>query len=202
MIAIVDYGAGNLRSVVKALAKLGYPSKVTTNPFDLENAQAVVLPGVGAAPEAMSQLRQAGLLEPLRRWIADDRPFLGICLGFQLLFAVSEEGVDCPCLGVLPGSVKKLPRGLKVPHMGWNQVEQIVSHPLFEGIPNRANFYFVHSYYPEVSDKSLIAGQTEYGLVFPSMVIRSKLVATQFHPEKSGEMGLRLYGNFLKFAVS
>lgn len=202
MIAIIDYGAGNLRSVVKALAKLGYPSKVTANPRDLEQARAIILPGVGAAPGAMSQLRQAELLEPLRRWIGDDRPFLGICLGFQLLFATSEEGVDCPCLGVLPGAVKKLPRGLKVPHMGWNQMEQRLSHPLFEGIPNQANFYFVHSYYPEVADKSLIAGQTEYGLVFPSMIVRGKLVATQFHPEKSGEMGLRLYGNFLKFAVS
>ncbi len=202
MIAIIDYGAGNLRSVVKALAKLGYPSKVTANPNDLEHARVVILPGVGAAPDAMSQLRQAGLLEPLRRWIADDRPFLGICLGFQLLFTNSEEGVDCPCLGLLPGVVKKLPPGLKVPHMGWNQVEQKMPHPLFEGIPDRANFYFVHSYYPAVVDKSLIAGQTEYGLVFPSMVIRGKLVATQFHPEKSGEMGLKLYGNFLKFVAS
>ncbi|MBI4289760.1 MAG: imidazole glycerol phosphate synthase subunit HisH [Chloroflexi bacterium] len=202
MIAIIDYGAGNLRSVVKALTKLGYQSRVTGSPADLKRAKAVVLPGVGAAPDAMARLRNAGLIAPLLQWVADGRPFLGICLGFQLLFAYSEEGVDCPCLGLLPGTVKRLPSSLKVPHIGWNQVEQRISHPLFEGIPNRANFYFVHSYYPEVADASLVAGQTEYGLTFPSMVIRGKLVATQFHPEKSGELGLRLYGNFLKFAVS
>lgn len=202
MIAIIDYGAGNLRSVVKALTKLGYQSRVTGSPADLKRAKAVVLPGVGAAPDAMARLRNAGLIAPLLQWVADGRPFLGICLGFQLLFAYSEEGVDCPCLGLLPGTVKRLPSSLKVPHIGWNQVEQRISHPLFEGIPNRANFYFVHSYYPEVADASLVAGQTEYGLTFPSMVIRGKLVATQSHPEKSGELGLRLYGNFLKFAVS
>lgn len=202
MIAVIDYGAGNLRSVVKALTKLGHSTRVTASPADLKTASALVLPGVGAAPDAMAQLRKAGLIEPLREWVADDRPFLGICLGFQLLFETSEEGEECPCLGLLPGRVKRLPPGLKVPHMGWNQVEQKMSHAIFDGIPNRANFYFVHGYYPEVKDSSLIAGETEYGLSFASMVVRRKLVATQFHPEKSSELGLRLYENFLKFALS
>ena len=200
MIAIVDYGAGNLRSVSKAIAKLGYEFKVTSEAPDVLNAEAVILPGVGAAGDTMSSLEALGLVEPLSRVIVENRPFFGVCLGLQVLFTATEEGGRYRCLDLLPGEVRRLPEGLKVPHMGWNQVKQRVSHPLFDGIPDEANFYFVHSYYGDPLDRSLIAGETEYGISFGSVLIRDNLVATQFHPEKSGNLGLRLYHNFLKFS--
>jgi len=201
MIAIVDYGAGNLRSVVNAVSKLGYQAKVTGSPGDVLNAQAVILPGVGAGGDTMTNLIKLGLANSIRQLIAEGRPFLGICIGLQVLFSITEEGGWYECLDVIPGPVRKLPLGLKIPHMGWNQVKQMVSHPIFEGIPDEANFYFVHSYYAEPEDKSLIVGATEYGVTICSILARGNLVATQFHPEKSGEMGLRLYDNFIKIAL-
>jgi glutamine amidotransferase len=198
MIAIVDYGAGNLRSVVNAVSKLGYQAKVTGSPGDVLNAQAVILPGVGAAADTMASLQTLGLIEPIRIFISEDRPFLGVCIGLQILFTGTEEGGWHECLGILPGSVRRLPAGLKIPHMGWNQVKQKASHPVFNGIPDEANFYFVHSYYVEPDDRSLVAGETEYGIPICSVLIRGNLVATQFHPEKSGEVGLRLYDNFIR----
>jgi len=202
MIAIIDYGAGNLRSVVNAIAKLGYQSRVTSIPGEVLNAQAVILPGVGAAADTMENLKALGMVDPIRQLIAGEHPFFGICIGLQVLFTGTEEGGWHECLDVIPGRVRKLPAGLKIPHMGWNQVKQKVSHPIFSGIPDEVNFYFVHSYYVEPDDKSLIAGETDYGIPICSVIARGNLVATQFHPEKSGEFGLKMYANFLKMALT
>lgn len=202
MITIIDYGAGNVRSVVNAVSKLGYQPKVTSRPEDVLNARAVILPGVGAAADTMASLKALGLVSPLRRFIAEDRPFLGICIGLQILLTGTEEGGWHECLNIIPGAVRRLPPGLKVPHMGWNQVRQNITHPLFDGIPDEANFYFVHSYYAEPEDKSLVAGETDYGFPMCSVLTRGNLIATQFHPEKSGEVGLRLYDNFIKIALT
>lgn len=200
MIAIINYGAGNLRSVVNAVSRLGYQSKVTSSPAEVLNAQAVILPGVGAAADTMANLQRLGLTSPIQRFIAEGRPFLGICIGLQVLFTRTEEGGGHECLGIIPGQVKRLPAGLKIPHMGWNQVKQRVAHPIFAGIPDEANFYFVHSYYVEPSDGSLVAGETDYGIPFCSAITKDNLVATQFHPEKSGQVGLKVYDNFIKIA--
>ena len=200
MIAIIDYGAGNLRSVAKAIEKVGYACQVTSNPHQVMAAEAVILPGVGAAGDTMRSLEGLGMVEPIRRIIAQGCPFFGVCMGLQVLDTFRVAGGGQECLGVLPGVVRRLPSGLKVPHMGWNQVRRRVAHPLFRGIPNGANFYFVHSYYAEVDD-SLAAAETDYGLNFCSVIIRGNLVATQFHPEKSGNLGLRLYYNFLRFSL-
>ena len=202
MIAIIDYGAGNLRSVANAIARLGYQPRITSQAGELSEAQAVILPGVGAAGDTMESLRTLGLVEPIKQLIADNRPFFGVCIGLQVLFTGTEEGGGHDCLGVIAGRVKKLSAGLKVPHMGWNQVSQRISHPLFEGIPDGANFYFVHSYYGEPEDSSLVAGETEYGVTMGSVIARGNLVATQFHPEKSGESGLKMYANFLRHALT
>jgi len=198
MIAIIDYGASNLRSVSKAIDKIGYQSKVTSSPREVLEADIVILPGVGAAGEAMHRLQERDLREAIQQIASENRPLLSVCLGLQLLFGSTEEGGE-GCLDILPGVVKKLPSGLKIPHMGWNQVKQKISHPLFWGIEDNAYFYFVHSYYVEPQDKSLIAGETDYGLSFSSVIIKSNLVATQFHPEKSGRWGLRMLQNFLEF---
>jgi glutamine amidotransferase len=198
MIAVIDYGAGNIRSVVNAINKLGFEVKVTSKPAEVLDARAVILPGVGAAADTVSSLKALKLAEPIRHIIAEDRPFLGICIGFQVLFTGTEEGGWHECLDILPGAVRRLPPGLKVPHMGWNQVKQKISHPVFDGVPDNTNFYFVHSYYVKPEDISLVAGETEYGTTFCSVIVRGNLVATQFHPEKSGEFGLRIYNNFIK----
>ncbi len=200
MIAIIDYGAGNLRSVVNAIKNLGYQPSITSDPAEVLKAKAVILPGVGAAGSTVNNLRKLGLAEPINKYIYSGRPFLGICIGLQVLFSRTDENGGHECLGTIPGRVKKLPPGLKIPHMGWNQVKQRVQHPVFKDINDEANFYFVHSYYVEPDDKSLIAGETEYGIAFCSAIARDNLVATQFHPEKSGESGLRIYDNFLKLA--
>jgi glutamine amidotransferase len=201
MITIVDYGAGNLRSVVNAVSKLGYRPKVTSSPNDVLNAQAVILPGVGAGGDTMTNLIKLGLANSIRQLITEGRPFFGICIGLQVLFSITEEGGWHECLDVIPGRVRRLPLGLKIPHMGWNQVRQMVSHPIFEGIPDGANFYFAHSYCAEPDDRSLVAGETEYGIPICSVIARGNLVATQFHPEKSGDFGLKMYANFIKIAL-
>jgi len=201
MIAIIDYGAGNLRSVANAVSRLGYQAKITSIPHEMLTAQAVILPGVGAAADTMANLQTLGLVSPIRRFIAEGRPFLGVCIGLQILFSGTEEGGWHECLGIIPGVVRRLPPGLKIPHMGWNQVKQKISHPIFSGIPDEANFYFVHSYYVEPDDRSLVAGETEYGVSFCSVIAKGNLVATQFHPEKSGEVGLKIYDNFIRIAL-
>jgi imidazole glycerol-phosphate synthase subunit HisH len=200
-IVVVDYGAGNLRSVVNALHHLGYQAEVSDRPEVVRNAGVIILPGVGAAGAAMRELAGRGLVEPLCQHIFHEKPLLGVCLGLQLLFAFTEEGGLNRCLGVVPGMVKKFPGTVKIPHMGWNQVRQTGSHPLFEGIPDNSNFYFVHSYYGAPEDASVVAGETDYGLSFASVIARGNLAATQFHPEKSGEMGLKIYQNFLNRAL-
>jgi len=197
MIAVIDYGAGNLRSVSNALVKLGYQPRVTREPDDVLNARAVIFPGVGAAADAMQSLRESGMDEAIQEVIRQGQPLFAICVGMQVMLSSTEEGGWNECLGVIPGTVKRLPLGLKVPHIGWNQVKQADRHPLFEGIPDESNFYFVHSYYPEPEDATVVAGTSEYGINFCSVLIKDNLVATQFHPEKSGELGLRIYANFL-----
>lgn len=201
-VVIVDYGAGNLRSVARAVAHAGVEALVTADPRAVEAARAVVMPGVGAAADTMENLRAAGLVEPVREYIASGRPFLGVCMGLQALFDVSEEGGEHACLGVVPGRVVRFPQGLTVPHMGWNTVKLRRPHPVFEGVAQGSYFYFVHSYYPRPADDGTVAGETEYGGVrFASVVARGNLVATQFHPEKSGADGLRVYANFVRLAL-
>ena len=196
-VVIVDYGAGNLRSVERAVARAGFESVISGRPEDVAAAGVLIVPGVGAAADTMRNLRERGLVEPIRRYIAAGRPFLGVCMGLQALLTVSEEGGEHECLGIIPGRVKKLPGGQKVPHMGWNQVRQSRPHPIFDGIPDESYFYFVHSYYPAPADPAVVIGETDYGMRFASVLARDNIVATQFHPEKSGEMGLRMYQNFL-----
>lgn len=201
-IVIIDYGAGNLRSVVNAIVKLGYRPKVTNNPDDVLNAAAVILPGVGAAGDTIDSLEKLGMSKVIRQFIYERHPFFAVCVGLQILFSGTEERGWHECLGVIPGIVRRLPSGLKIPHMGWNQVKQTIAHPLFDGIPNEANFYFVHSYYANPDDISVVAGTTDYGIPICSVVIKDNLIATQFHPEKSGDHGLKVYSNFLKAALS
>jgi len=200
VIAIIDYGAGNLRSVTNALVKLGYQPKVTREPEDVLNASAVFFPGVGAAADAMQSLRDSGMDEAIREVIREGQPVFAVCVGMQALLSSTEEGGRNECLGIIPGTVKRLPAGLKVPHIGWNQVKQMARHPIFEDIPDESNFYFVHSYYAEPEDTTVVAGTTEYGITLCSVLIKDNLVATQFHPERSGTIGLRMYDNFLKMA--
>ncbi|MFC1874839.1 imidazole glycerol phosphate synthase subunit HisH [Chloroflexota bacterium] len=200
MISVVDYGAGNLRSVINAVAKLGYQPKLAVTPKEILEAGVLILPGVGAAAHTMHNLKRLGLDGAIGQYIAGGRPFLGICIGLQVLFGSTEEGGGHDCLGIVPGKVRRIPAGLKIPHMGWNQVKQKTEHPVFSGVPDGANFYFVHSYYVEPDDRSLVAGETEYGIKICSVLIRDNLVATQFHPEKSGEAGLRIYDNYIRMA--
>lgn len=199
-LAIVDYGAGNLRSVAKALERLGFPTLVTHDPHEVVRAKGVILPGVGSSGAAMAALGERRLVEPLRQVVARGTPFFGVCLGLQLLLDSSEEDPR-PCLGILPGRVKRLPPSVKVPHMGWNQVSLRRDHPLFRGVPEGSYFYFVHSYYADPGDASVVLGTTEHGVSFCSALARDNLVATQFHPEKSGPVGLKLYENFVRLMV-
>jgi len=205
-LVVVDYESGNLRSVSRALESCGVTPLVSGDPGELDNADAVVLPGVGSGPAAMTALRQRGLVEPLREYADSGRPFLGICLGLQLLLDWTDEEGGAPCLGIVPGKVKRLPEssggpGLKIPHMGWNSVAISDSHPSLCGIDSGSYFYFVHSFYAEPSEQAGVAGMTEYGLPFCSVYARGNVVATQFHPEKSGPVGLRIYRNFVAMAA-
>ncbi|MBN1367505.1 MAG: imidazole glycerol phosphate synthase subunit HisH [Dehalococcoidales bacterium] len=201
MVVIIDYGAGNIRSVINAVTFLGYQPEVTNRPEDVLKARAVILPGVGAAGDTMTNLRKYKLDEAVGQYIQEGRPFLGICLGLQILLTRTEEDDRPDCLNIYPGQVRKLPAGLKIPHMGWNQVKLKQPHPVFGGIPDNSNFYFVHSYYAAPDDKSLVTGETEYGTTFCSMLTTGNLVAVQFHPEKSGDYGLKFFDNFLKLAL-
>ncbi len=199
MIAIIDYGMGNLRSVQKGFEKLGFAAEVTSDPRVLLEAEKVVLPGVGAFPDCMRNLEEGGFVEPILRVIREGRPFLGICLGLQLLFTESEEFGLHRGLDVIPGVVRRFPSGQKVPHMGWNSVEHTGDLAIFDGVPSAAHFYFVHSYYPATTDSSLAVATCTYGVTFPAAVGRGPLFATQFHPEKSQRWGIRLLENFAAF---
>ena len=198
MITIVDYGMGNLRSVQKAFERLGARAVVRDRAADLEGAQKLVLPGVGAFRDAIAELRKQEMTGPIREHIAAGRPFLGICLGLQLLFDVSYEDGTWDGLGVVPGEVVRFENrpGLKVPHMGWNRLERTAPCRILEGIPPEAHFYFVHSYYVVPRDESVVAARTEHGVRFVSVIARENLFATQFHPEKSQRAGLKLLSNF------
>ena len=200
-VVIVDYGAGNLRSVQRAVERAGYHPIVTDRPEQVLRARAVIVPGVGAAADTMRNLRAHGMEEPVRMVISAGVPFLGVCMGLQALLTGSDEGGGQDCLGILPGRVRRLPGGQKVPHIGWNEVRQVNPHPIFRGVPDHAYFYFVHSYYAEPEDPAVVIGETEYGQRFASVLAWQNVVATQFHPEKSGKMGLRLYANFLEDAL-
>jgi glutamine amidotransferase len=205
MIGIVDYRAGNLTSVARALEYLHAPCIITSDAAILDEASHIIFPGVGAAGTAMANLREHGLDIHLRKWVAEGKPILGICLGTQVIFEYSEED-DTDCLGIVPGSVRRFPpdlqadgQRLKIPHMGWNSVAFRKDHPVFSGIPEEAEFYFVHSYYPAPSDEGWAAGWTEYGIRFCAAVTRGNLIAVQFHPEKSGQPGLTILANFCRW---
>jgi imidazole glycerol-phosphate synthase subunit HisH len=197
-IAVVDYGAGNLVSIEQGLTASGAEVVIARDAAAFESADAVVVPGVGAAAPAMDRLRSAGLVEPILDWIATDRPFLGVCLGLQLLFESSDED-GARTFGVLEGRTQRLENAPTLPHIGWNQVERRRSHPLFNGIVDGADFYFVHSYAgtPSDADDDSILAETEHGDRFVSAVARGNLLGVQFHPERSGDDGLRLLANFV-----
>ncbi len=205
VVAVVDYGMGNLRSVAKAIEHVAEDARVlvTSDAAAVASADRVVVPGQGAMPDCMRELAARGLREAVIQ-AARDKPFLGICIGLQMLFGHSEEG-DVAGLGILPGRVRRFPpeatvaQGLKVPHMGWNQVDQAIAHPLWQGIPDGSRFYFVHSYYVEPAEPSVIAGSTHYGIPFTSAVARANIFAVQFHPEKSARHGLQLLANFMRW---
>ena len=204
-LVVVDYESGNLRSVSRALESCGVTPIVSGDARELDNADAVVLPGVGAGPAAMTALQQRGLVEPLREYASSGRPFLGICLGLQLLLDWTDEEPGASCLGIVSGKVKRLPKSnagpaLKIPHMGWNSVAFSDAHPALHGIDSGSYFYFVHSFYAEPSEQDGVVGATEYGLPFCSVYAKDNVVATQFHPEKSGPVGLRIYRNFVAMA--
>ena len=203
LIAVVDYRAGNVRSVERALQRFGADARITSDPSLIERADGVVFPGQGACDSSMAELRRRRLVEPIREYIASGRPFLGVCLGLQLLLDRSEEG-DEPCLGVIPGTVRRFPRelGLKVPHMGWNRVRLTQSPAMLRGVPDGSYFYFVHGYYADPELDGVVASTTSYGVEFCSGVAWDNVLGVQFHPEKSGEVGLRVYANFVSIATS
>jgi glutamine amidotransferase len=198
VLVIIDYQAGNLTSVVRSFRSLGVEGEVSADPAVVARATRVVFPGVGAAGRAMAILRQLGLDRALQEALGRGIPILGICLGAQIILAHSEEN-DTPCLGLLPGWTRAFPRlpELKIPHMGWNSVRFLRPHPVFSGLPPAAEYYFVHSYYPAPAEEAMVLGLTEHGMEFPSALGWRNLVATQFHPEKSGRYGLKILENFL-----
>lgn len=198
MIAIIDYGMGNLRSVQKGFERAGHEAVITNDAAVVASASRVVLPGVGAFEDAIAELRRRHLVGPVSEAIASGRPFLGICLGLQLLFETSYENGEHEGLGILPGKVVRfdLPQGYAIPHMGWNSLRFLRKPPIFEGVSEGAYFYFVHSYYVVPADPGLVAVETDYGPPFCAAVWRKNLVATQFHPEKSQRDGLRVLKNF------
>jgi imidazole glycerol-phosphate synthase subunit HisH len=195
-IAVLDYGAANMVSITRALAAVGAEVSVAEEPSAMSGVDAIVVPGVGAAPPAMVHLSRRGLLDPLRDWVVAGKPCLGICLGYQLLFDASDEG-GAETLGLLAGRTVPLVDAPTLPHIGWNSVDFVRPHPLFEGVADGSYFYFVHSYVPAPTDETLILARTTHGRPFASAVARGSLYGLQFHPEKSSEAGLRLLSNFV-----
>lgn len=196
-IAILDYQAGNISSVQKAIAVSGGKAEISSEPSAISQADALVFPGQGACDSSMRELHNRNLVEPIKDFINSGKPFLGICLGLQLLLDDSDEGTE-PGLGIFGGHVRRLPNDMKVPHMGWNRVQFQRTHPLLDDIPNGSYFYFVHSYYAELQDKDFVIGTTDYGIEFCSAAGKDNVIALQFHPEKSGELGLRIYRQFVQ----
>ena len=197
MNVIVDYGIGNLGSVIKAFRHVGAEAALSSDPAALTAADALVLPGDGAFGAAMGEIRRLRLLEPLREAVAAGTPLLGICIGMQLLFEESEEHGRHQGLGLLPGRVLRLPGGLPVPHMGWNRLRQLRAHPLFDGVPDGAHVYFVHSYFCDAPPEVSLAA-ADYGRAFPAVVGRGAVLGVQFHPEKSQGIGLRMVANYVR----
>ncbi|PIQ87276.1 MAG: imidazole glycerol phosphate synthase subunit HisH [Candidatus Omnitrophica bacterium CG11_big_fil_rev_8_21_14_0_20_45_26] len=200
MIVVIDYGMGNLRSVGKAIETLGGKVCISDKPTVIEHAQKLVLPGVGSFGHAMRELRSRGLVKPIQKAIAAKKPFLGICLGLQLLFESSEESPRTKGLGVIRGRVKRfrLKKNLKIPQMGWNQMKILKRTPYFSGVPDRSFFYFVHSFYAAPKEGAVTIGTTNYGISFASAVQKENVTAVQFHPEKSQKVGLTILKNFIK----
>lgn len=204
MISIVDYGMGNLRSVQKACEHVGAEARIINDAESIHSAERLILPGVGAFRDAIAELRRLNLVEPLLDYIRADRPFLGICLGLQLLFDVGYEEGEWQGLGAFQGDVVRFPDepGLKVPHMGWNTLRPAQpSLALLKHVPENASVYFVHSYYVRPTDESLVATRTDYGIPFVSMIARGQVFATQFHPEKSQKVGLQIFKNFAELPL-
>lgn len=199
MIGIVDYGRGNLRSVEKALQKLGYQAEILTSPGRLNEVSGLILPGVGAFADAMAALASGNWLKPIKKYAGQGKPFLGICLGMQLLFETGLEHGEHRGLGFLQGKVVKFPSGLKIPHMGWNTLKINYPNILCRDIPDGSYFYFVHSYYADPQDKNCIAAGSDYGMDFPAVVGRDNVWGAQFHPEKSSPWGLVMLDNFGKW---
>ena len=204
MIAIIDYGMGNLRSVQKGFERVGFAAVVTRDAGEIQSARGVVLPGVGAFSACMENLERFGLVAPIRETVQRQKPFLGICLGFQLLFSESEEFGKQKGLDLFRGKVVGFHPGenLKVPHMGWNQIEKTKDSPFLDGLSSGDSVYFVHSFYVVPDDSSLIATTTDYGNSFVSSIATDHLFACQFHPEKSQELGLRILANFGRFVAA
>lgn len=201
MIGVIDYGAGNLRSVCNSLKKLSVDCHVVKAPSDLNKIQTMIFPGVGSFGDSSDQLKKQSLFEPIREWIINDRPFLGICIGFQMLFDSSEESPGSEGLGIIPGKVIKFSEqtNLKVPHMGWNKVQiKNLNDPVWQKIDDFTHFYFVHSYFPKPDNPEVSSSTTGYGIDFTSSIRFGNIFGTQFHPEKSQKSGLRLIENFLK----
>ena len=201
MIGVIDYGAGNLRSVCNSLKKLSVDCHVVKSPSDLNKIETMIFPGVGSFGDSSDQLKKQSLFEPIREWIINDRPFLGICIGFQMLFDSSEESPGSEGLGIIPGKVIKFSEqtNLKVPHMGWNEVQiKNLIDPVWKNINNLSHFYFVHSYFPKLENPEFSSSTTSYGVDFTSSIRFGNTFGTQFHPEKSQNSGLRLIENFLK----
>ena len=201
MIGVIDYGAGNLRSVCNSLKKLSVDCHVVKAPSDLNKIETMIFPGVGSFGDSSDQLKKQSLFEPIREWIINDRPFLGICIGFQMLFDSSEESPGSEGLGIIPGKVIKFSeqKNLKVPHMGWNEVQiKNLDDPVWQKIDDLTHFYFVHSYFPKPDNPEVSSSTTGYGVDFTSSIRLGNIFGTQFHPEKSQKSGLRLIENFLK----
>jgi glutamine amidotransferase len=204
-IVVVDYGAGNVQSVVNALDALGVPALLTYDGDVIRHADGVIVPGVGAAQDTITNLEQRGLVEPILEIISRDVPYLGICMGMQALLTLSDENGGQRCLDVVPGTGRRFETTMPVPHMGWNQVNRTVAganHPIFDDIPDGADFYFVHSYYCVPDDPGVVLAETDYDGRFACVIGRGNMIATQFHPEKSGAYGLRLLANFARIVAA
>jgi len=197
MIGIIDYGAGNLKSVKKALDFLGVENRIIRQASEMEGMQKLILPGVGAFQSAMKSLERQNLIAPIREWLKADKPFLGICLGMQLLMESSEESTDYTGFGVFRGTVRRFEHR-RVPQIGWNQVAQTQASPLWKNIPDNSFFYFIHGYYVAAEDASIVIGKAEYGIEYTSAIQKGNIFAVQFHPEKSARLGLQLLKNWVK----
>jgi len=197
MIAIIDYGAGNLRSVKKAFNYLQRETIIATEPGELNKADKIILPGVGAFEPAIEKLKETGFYEITYNWLLDNKPFLGICLGMQMLFEESEESGRTKGFGIFKGKCSRFTKG-KVPQMGWNQIKISKDSPILEGIKDESFFYFLHGYYAEVENKEIVTATTDYFITYPSMIEKGNIFAVQFHPEKSGQAGLKMLSNWVE----